>query len=96
MHIYLLFLSAYFALFPKSCFTVDLFGLQLVAFFKHVGLLAAWYEALQSFLETWPVSGASRLGALSSGIQVRTGHARGVGHRVQNQRVSSLEWTQFL
>ena len=42
-------------------------------------LLAVWHEALQRFLETLSVSGASGLVALLSGIQIKTGHAIGVG-----------------
>ena len=41
------------------------------------------------------MSGASELVVLPSGIQVKTGHAIGVGQRVQHQKVSSLEWASF-
>lgn len=57
--------------------------------------MAVCLEAPQRFLGMLSMSGASELVVLPSGIQVKTGHAIGVGQRVQHQKVSSLEWASF-
>lgn len=57
--------------------------------------MAVCRAALQRFLGMLSVSGASELVVLPSGIRVKTGHAMGVGQRVQHQKVSSFGWASF-